>query len=875
MRAHRSQSIGHFNTLVAGSLIAMTALSALADVDVEIPNRAVVSGTLAARPIPGTEPATYRVHLPAGARLNVVAVAKGVTRRRSAERLGIRLLDADGNDLAANLVRSRGPRTSLRARVETSGEYRIQVLSQEGVGGDYSLTVRWKPRRRVRFSQELGAETSSVPFAADANQLATLVVRSSRRSGALPRLRDVRSGEQVVLDNFAPPSTTDARLHRADDLRLPTGGDLQLGIEDVGSGGTATGTITLRTPDSAPLLLDLTDDVLGEAHGGGAVAVGRLVGPVGATLVLTEQTGGRLAGAQLVVAAETVTGQQPIYIGSSDDVAAADPSLLAAGPTILVGPDDALLPSSATLTIPYDPDLAGPVASQLRVLQRSGNASQVLSIDDGIVVDTQAATVTLEIRRLGRFRVLTLGDPPPVESDLDGDGIADLVVRAPNSDTGRGAVYIYYGPLIGDATTSEASTTIRGQQSEAYFGWQFVTTDLDGDGRSELIVSQEAAEFGDGAVHVFANLTRGQTLTTEDAVARFSGVQGASETFGISVAVGDANDDGATDVLIGAENGGSNSAGRAYVFFGNPALAMRFDGERSASQADCRIFGPAPGDLLGSSVQMADVTGDGVADVLVASDQALRTATGRLYIFVGPLEDTTLFGDDAAITIAGQSVDSGFGLPVTCGDADGDGIDDILVGATNQNVVEPTLRIAAGRAYLFYGGAGVVALGTTGAAADADWVVDGQGEFDALGQDLRIGDVTGDGVSDLVVGVPYDSSRRLEAGSISIFEGSRTRGQIATTAATTFHGIGSLDTLTWIEPIVDLNGDGRTDLVTYAAGNSAGGKDSGACYVMYGGRIEPGERRVDAAASDSADLGLTILGTPGEYLGEAVLFFDF
>ena len=257
--------------------------------------------------------------------------------------------------------------------------------------------------------------------------------------------------------------------------------------------------------------------------------------------------------------------------------------------------------------------------------------------------------------------------------------------------------------------------------------------------------------------------------------------------------------------------------------------------------ADAIVQAVAAGDALSGAASAAgwpayslaaagDIDGDGLDDVFLGApgSDANVTDGGAAYLFLGPLSGT-LDASTADARWSGVSTAEGAGRAVMgVGDVDGDSFPDLAIGAPD-NADSAT---GSGTAYLFFGPA------TGGMDVDvADVVVDA-GVSDAfLGTAFgRDGDLDGDGIVDFVVGAPAADHGATDAGAAYIFAGSSTGGLSGSYAYTDadviFEGHGADDWMgTTIASGADLDGDGHDDLVLGAPGESAG---KGAVYTWMG-----------------------------------------
>ena len=287
-------------------------------------------------------------------------------------------------------------------------------------------------------------------------------------------------------------------------------------------------------------------------------------------------------------------------------------------------------------------------------------------------------------------------------SDIDGDGVTDLIV----GDTGNSTAYVYSGRT----------------------GQQLLV--LAGNGNLGYAVADAGDVNGDGVNDIVA----GSTATNSATV--FSGVDGAvirtlngetvGDAFGAAVSsAGDVNGDGQADVLVGANNQGPGM-GRAYVFSGaNGQLLRTLDGVNAGDQ-----FGAGTG-------LMGDVNGDGVADHIISAPQAGNH--GRVFVYSGSTgaELYVVDGDEGARQF-------GTFFVAGLGDVNADGTPDGYVG-------DYAHAGSRGRAYVFSGVDGTILHRFTGDLGDG------------LGPGRGAGDVDGDGHADLIVGEYTAGSNRGQA----------------------------------------------------------------------------------------------------------------
>ena len=411
--------------------------------------------------------------------------------------------------------------------------------------------------------------------------------------------------------------------------------------------------------------------------------------------------------------------------------------------------------------------------------------------------------------------------------DVNGDGYPDVIVGAPQYNSGQGRAYIFFG---GPGMNNTADVVLTGATSHIYFGTSVASAgDVNGDGYSDVIVGAPSSGGSGQAIIFFGGASMDNTPDVT-----LSG-EAASNDFGHSVAgAGDVNGDGYSDVIVGALYNSANGshAGRAYIFLGGPGMD---------NTADLILTGKAAGDEFGGSVAGAgDVNGDGYSDVIVGAigSDVGGSAAGQAYIFFGGASmDTT-----ADVVFTGEAAGDFFGNAVACaGDVNGDGYSDVIVGAyySDANGVE------SGRAYVFFGGAVMDNM--------ADVALTGEAPGDHFGTSVACaGDVNGDGYSDVVVGARDNDAGGVDAGRAYILfggPGMDNTADIILTGEAPNNAFGIS-----VACAGDVNGDGCSDVIVGAHGNGAGGTNAGRAY-LYLSTPPPVKPRIAAVRDVPNDQG--------------------
>lgn len=326
--------------------------------------------------------------------------------------------------------------------------------------------------------------------------------------------------------------------------------------------------------------------------------------------------------------------------------------------------------------------------------------------------------------------------------DMDGDGLGDILLGAPllanGGDDKAGAWYVVLGPGGPAMSTSAAWGGGEGEAGGDRLGSGVSSGDLNGDGVLDVAAGAPYAnQDGADAGHVYVHFgpVQGSKVPSRADV-DITGVAG--DLAGSAVLVRDFDGDGIADLLTGTPgyDGDGDGAGGAFLVSG----PLGADGLLSTAY-DAKLTGLAAGDGAGATLASGDLNDDGYLDAVVGAPDAegVSSNAGAALVLLGPLQGAMAPGAGAM----GQTEGDSAGASVDVGDANGDGVDDLVVGAPTRAVS----AIDTGAAYLLYGPVdALIALGR------ANVKVAGEAESDYLGTSVALVDWDGNGSSDLVLG---------------------------------------------------------------------------------------------------------------------------
>ncbi|WP_353717495.1 FG-GAP-like repeat-containing protein [Dyadobacter sp. 676] len=474
-----------------------------------------------------------------------------------------------------------------------------------------------------------------------------------------------------------------------------------------------------------------------------------------------------------------------------------------------------------------------------------------------------------------------LGQSLASAGDIDGDGFSDIVVGAHLYDLGQnneGAVVVWHGGASGpDAATA---TALHSNQPESAFGYAVSGAgDVNGDGYGDVIVGAPRFDNGqqdEGVAFLFPGTPDGISKTASNMLE----ADQADAGFGTSVsAAGDINGDGFGDIIIGAMHydDGEDEEGAAFVYMGSPsglsAIAIKLESNKTGAWLGCAVAhagdlnddgfseiiigamnysngqseegalyvfpgsltGPNPAGLriiesdqedarLGNAVSsVGDLNGDGSDDIVAGAYSVGDYDAGA--IFIGYAKASSL--DSLTIDcIKATEEQAHFGWDVSgAGDVNGDGFNDLIVGAHAYDNGD-------GAAHIYYGSPDGITPGNvthlytheTGMAA-------------AMGESVAgAGDLNGDGYGDVVVGEPWfiDENTSILTGLLLIYYGSPT-GINPSPQRIKGNGNDIYDFFGWsVAAAGDVNADGFSDIIAGSPNFSSDQTDADAAFIYYG-----------------------------------------
>jgi hypothetical protein len=364
---------------------------------------------------------------------------------------------------------------------------------------------------------------------------------------------------------------------------------------------------------------------------------------------------------------------------------------------------------------------------------------------------------------------------------------------------------------------------------------------------------------------------------------------------GISSVFGDINGDGLDDLIVGAIY--SNDA--SYVVFGtknyltgnfqiaNLNTTANFNGINITGEHD-------GGDLLGLSSAVGDINGDGIKDIILGAPGFYDTdGHGAVYVIFGstsqPANLNLSTANYSSNGTKGFRVDfesnfDSLGSSVSSGDVNGDGIDDLIMGAPNANSNGGISYVLFGKSTAWTSPIDLsVAANTNGTNG---FKITGSGT-EKSGTSVATGDINADGIADVIIGAPAATGAAATSGRTYIVFGNTgawsavTLSALVGTSATVninglyLSGAAAGNRSGTSVSSADMNGDGIADIVVGAPNTTVGGANAGSIYVVYGQTATqlaswPAFYNLSALTTGVAPKGFRLDGSTGDYAGTVV-----
>jgi hypothetical protein len=315
----------------------------------------------------------------------------------------------------------------------------------------------------------------------------------------------------------------------------------------------------------------------------------------------------------------------------------------------------------------------------------------------------ELALFDADLRLLGEYSYDLAGGAVTPVGDITGDGFGDLAIGAVGYGDGgfqsRGGVYLVSGALSGIVDLSNATARVFGEARYDRLGSAVAgPVDANGDGTNDLVYGGYTwpENRGQGAVFISYGPVSGN-VSAADAPVRFTGPADGAWA-GAAISLGDTNGDGHMDLAVGAPGLTDTAASQGAVYI----VLGPLDASRDLASADAILTGRNEEDLVGASVDLSgDLNRDARTDLVVGAPGADSggSESGGAFAWYGPVSGTDVVGAADLILNATSGGDAVGAVVRYGGDLNGDGLEDLLIGAPTSDAA----ALDAGAAYVLMG----------------------------------------------------------------------------------------------------------------------------------------------------------------------------
>ncbi|MEA3559628.1 MAG: hypothetical protein U9R75_10275 [Candidatus Thermoplasmatota archaeon] len=423
-----------------------------------------------------------------------------------------------------------------------------------------------------------------------------------------------------------------------------------------------------------------------------------------------------------------------------------------------------------------------------------------------------------------------------VMDDFDQDGYHDIVVGDPAGGDGRtGYVDLFFGEEGGWSgrylADTESDLSYVNAEDDSEVGAALASGDLNNDSFPDLVVGAPKSAVGGlfndaGEIRIYWGDTKDNMSSKSNL--RIFGYN--VERVGSSVVVDDLNNDGIDDIAYsapydtGIESQGRYHAGVVYIMFG-PLSGMSIS---SKNDNDVKIMGSMQSEFAGETLGSGDIDGDGINDLIIGAPKSSRGSInhqGVTYVLKGRSSwpSTIDLLDDDSLKIFGPWPFDEVGTEIEAGDMDGDGKDEIILGASKGDGFQRSVP-EAGNVYILKGEflASRMQNGNVMLRTESNVTICGDGRGMRFGSGLSIGDVTGSGSLDLIIGASgfEDPISSFETGAVYIFIAGLFSENLVmnSTSLPVISGFSDEDMAGVAVASADITGDGKVDILIGATG---------------------------------------------------------